>query len=84
MKGCVCCGILLYIHPRRIPRANVSKTDIYWGLYRIHVLVFVDSLLIFLPHLEVRFFNNIYFLVSIFYYRTIMHIFIENPILFLG
>ena len=47
MKGCVCYGIFLYIRHRHIPREDLIKTDIYWGLYRIHILVFVASLSIF-------------------------------------
>ena len=32
---------------------NVTKMDIYWGLYRINILVFFTSLLIFFPCLKV-------------------------------
>ena len=59
----------------RVPRKNVTKTDIYWGSYRINILVFLTYLLIFVPLLEVLFFMNNYFLVCIFKYRTITRIF---------
>ena len=55
---------------RRFLRENVTKPDIYWGSYRIHIFVFLTLLQIFVPRLEIIFFINHYFLVSIFKYRT--------------
>ena len=37
---------------------NVAKTDIYWGLYRIHNFVFLTLLQILVPHLEILFYIN--------------------------
>ena len=31
-------------YSERVPRKNASKMDIYWGSYRIHILVFLNSL----------------------------------------
>ena len=44
---------------------NMTKTDIYWGLYRIHIFVFLTPLGIFLPRLETLFFINIYVVVVV-------------------
>ena len=51
-------------------RENVTKTDIFWGLYRIHIFDFFTHLLIFLPRLEILLCINYYCLVCIFKYRT--------------
>ena len=51
---------------------NVTKTVIYWGSYSIHIFVFLNPLQIFVPHLEILFFINNYFLVFIFNYCTIL------------
>ena len=34
-----------------IPQKNVTKTDIYWGSYRIRIFVFLTPLQIFAPRL---------------------------------
>ena len=54
----------------RVPRKNVKKTDIYWGSYGIYIFIFFTPLQIFVPLLEIIFFNNHYFLVCIFKYCT--------------
>ena len=46
---------------RRTPQKNATKIDIYRGSYRMHILAYLNSLLIFLPSLEVLFFMNNYF-----------------------
>ena len=38
------CGLCHFCGPgykRRVPRGNVTKMDIYWGLYHIHIFVFL-------------------------------------------
>ena len=50
---------------RRFLRENVTKPDIYWGSYRIHIFVFLTLLQIFVPRLEIIFFINNDFLVCI-------------------
>ena len=60
---------------RRLPRKNMTKTDIYWGSYHRHIFVFLISLSIFAPGLEVLLFMNNYLLVCIFKYRTSTRIF---------
>ena len=47
-------------------RKKTTKTDIYWGLYHLHILVVLTSLLLFVPRLEVLLFVNHYFIVCIF------------------
>ena len=54
----------------RVPRKNVTKTDIYWGLYGIHNFVFLTLLQIFVPCCGILFFTNNYFLVCMFTYCT--------------
>ena len=46
----------------RVPQKNVTKTDIYWGSYRIHIFFFLTPLWIFVACLEIVFFvnNNIF------------------------
>ena len=51
-------------------REKRDKTDIYWGSHHGHVFVFLTSLLIFVPCLEVILFINHYFLVCIRKYCT--------------
>ena len=51
----------------------MTKTDIYWGLYHIHIF-FLTLLRISVPHLELLFSINHYFIVCIFNYRTILHV----------
>ena len=53
---------------RRVPRKSVTKK--VGGSYRIHILVFLTPLLIFVTSLEILFFINHYFLVYIFKYHT--------------
>ena len=61
---------LTQTQPRRVPRKNVTKTDIYWGLYRIRIFIFLTLLRTFVPRLEIFLRINNYFLVFIFKYRT--------------
>ena len=65
----------IHIYPSHVPQKNVTKTDIYWGSYRIHILVFLISLIIFVPCFEVLFFINNYFLVCILNHRASTRIF---------
>ena len=41
---------------------KVTKTEIYWGSYRMHILVFLTPLRISVPRLEILFFIQKYFL----------------------
>ena len=49
---------------------NVTKTEIYWGAYRIRLFVFLTLLRIFVRRLKILFCINHYFLGCIFKYRT--------------
>ena len=53
---------------------NVTKVEIYWGLYHIHNWVFLTYLWIFVTCLEIIFYINHYFLVCTFKYRTSLRI----------
>ena len=53
---------------------NVTKTDIYWGSYRILFFVFLTHLRIFAPRLEILFCINLYFILCIFKYPTSTHL----------
>ena len=57
-----------------IPQKNVTKTDIGGGTYHIYIFVFLTTLRIFVPYLEILFFINQYFLVCILKYRTCLHV----------
>ena len=65
-----CFELILYpclIHVTwRIPRKNVTKTDVYC----INSFIFLNFLQIFVPGLEILFCINCYILVYIFKYRT--------------
>ena len=50
----------------RVMWKNETKTDIYWGFYRISIFVFLTLLQRFVPHLEIFFCINNYFKVCIF------------------
>ena len=69
-------GPLCYstICTRRVPQKIVTKTDIYWGLYRIRLFVFLTLLQVFIPRLEIIFCINHYFLVYIFKYCTSLRV----------
>ena len=56
--------------PRVCYAKNVTKMEIYWGSYRIHIFVFLILLGVFVPCLEIIFFINHYFIVCIFKYHT--------------
>ena len=59
---------------RLVPQNCVTKTDIFGGLYRIRIFVFLTPLEIFVPCLGILFFINHYFLVCIFNYCTSLRI----------
>ena len=58
----------------RVPKKNVTKTDIYWGSYHIHICVLLTHLRLFVPRLEILFFIKNCFLVCIFRYCTSLRI----------
>ena len=59
---------MLYILSSAFRKKNMTKMDIHWGSYRIHIFVFLTLLRIFVPRLEIIFCINCYFLVCIFKY----------------
>ena len=71
VHSCMCPHLSLQIwcqwwHQWRVAQNCVTKTDIFWGSYRIYIYFFLTPLQIFLPYLEIFFFNNYYFLECIF------------------
>ena len=71
-----------YSNMECVPQNCVTKTDNFWGSYHINICVFLTSLWIFLPCLEIIFFINPYFPVCIFKCRTSIHIYSLNLIVF--
>ena len=64
------------INHRQTCSAKKRDKDVhFWGLYHIHIFLFLTSSLIFVPCLEVLFFMNQYFLACIFKYCTSTRVF---------